>query len=98
MVPFLKELIFDRKEESEFTSVHFKPYKWLSYMGVILFVVISLFSIYRTIALSKYVVEHERSELLDQTMSKARAVRIKELESRVEVLEDLVVGCRKPRR
>ncbi len=56
LIPFIKEMFFDKKEEMDFTSPSFNPKKWIQYVSFIILFSLILFVGSRLIGItSKYV-------------------------------------------
>lgn len=49
---FLRELFFDRKEEADFRSQHFKPRRWLAFITTVMAFFLSIFLAMRVINLA----------------------------------------------
>jgi len=50
---FLRELFFDRKEEADFTSEHFKPKRWIAFIVTVLTFTVSVFMGTRLVTLAQ---------------------------------------------
>lgn len=71
LLPFIKELFFDKKEEADFSSPYFNVKKWLMYVGFVFLCFISFFSTQRLVMLSK---DHIKLTQELETLSKEHTV------------------------
>ena len=65
LIPFIKELFFDHKDEANFTSSRFNAKKWLSFALFIIALVLLMFETQRLFSLSlDYVHLQDQNKLL----------------------------------
>lgn len=87
LLPFIKELFFDRKEEMDFSSYKFNVKKWIRYVLFLMCFAGTLFFGFKSVSLSKSILDVKKRYRQLEVMEKSEAVMIKGLEKKVSDLE-----------
>lgn len=87
LLPFARELFFDKKEEMDFSSPHFNARKWFQYVSFLILFVLILFVGGRLFTITtKYIhLNNEHASLVEK--EKRQRIHLTDLESRLDLLQ-----------
>lgn len=87
LMPFFKEIFFDKKEEMDFSSYRFNIKKWLRYVLFISFFFGTFFFGYKSVTLSKSIIDVKKRLKKLEIVEQNESEMIKTLQDKILYIE-----------